>query len=110
MKFPIVKNVNAKTIADDIQPVYPEKPLNDYSSAFEIKESKMPRTVSGYHPYVVDETNIEVTKQLFKIEDVQIGDTVEEWDHGGWGALAGRAGISLMRNGIELKSILTRMS
>jgi hypothetical protein len=110
MKFPIVKNVNAKTIADDIQPVYPAEPSKDYSSAFEIKESKMPRTVSGYHPYLVNETNIEETKKLFKYDEVQIGDNVEKWDMGGWGALAGRAGIALMRNGIELKSILTRMS
>lgn len=110
MKFPIVRNVKAKTIFDDIPSVYPAEPSKDYSSVFEIKESRMPSTVSGYHPYVVDEINIAVTKQLFKTEDVQIGDTVEEWDHGGWAALAGRAGISLMRNGIELKSILTCMS
>lgn len=108
--FPIVRNVNAKTIAEDIQPVYPAEPSQDYSSVFEVKESKMPRTISGYHPYVVDATNIEDTKTLFNTEDVQIGDNVEEWDRGGWNALAGRAGISLMRNGVELKSKLTMMS
>lgn len=110
LDFPIVKNVNAKTIADDIQPVYPAKPSQPYTGVFEIKESKMPRTISGYHPYSVNETNIEETKELFNYDDVQIGDNVEEWDMGGWGALAGRAGISLMRNGVELKSKLTMMS
>lgn len=110
MKFPIVRQNNAKTIANDIQPLYPAEPSQDYSSAFEVNESRMPRTVSGYHPYVVDETNIENTKTLFNTEDVQIGDNIEEWDMGGWGALAGRAGIYLMRNGVKLKSKLTMMS
>jgi len=40
----------------------------------------MPRTISGYHPYSVNETNIEETKELFNYDDVQIGDNVEEWD------------------------------
>jgi hypothetical protein len=98
------------SMADSFPSVQPQSHPNE-NSLFTLET-----TYSTYTPlslertYIVDEFNIESTKVDFSTEDVQIGDQVIPFDMGGWEALAGRAGISLMRNGVELKSKLTKIS
>ena len=106
MEFPLAKQVKAKSFFDDLDSVQPLAEEN--TSLFKITYvSEIQEPI--YHP-VVTEENIEYVKAQFRTEDVQIGDTVHTWDNGGWGALAGRAGLQLKRNGKDVKFILTRMS
>ena len=106
LKFPLIRQVRMKSFFDDLELV---QPLTENNASFinATYVSQMQEPV--YHP-VVTEDNIEYIKAQFKTEDVQIGDTVETWDNGGWNALAGRAGLQLKRNGKDIRFILTRMS
>lgn len=103
---PIIRQVTAKSIASDLLVVEPVKPSIDF--LFDITKSN-PMQEPIYHQIVTDE-NFHLIKKWLRTEDVLIGDTIEYWDDGGWEQLAGRAGISLMRDGKQIKSILTRMS
>ena len=106
MKFPIVKNVNAKLILDELESV---EPLQDYSDGFlKITHSSQPSIYE--RNYIVDESNIESTKVDFRTEDVKIGDEVKAFDWGGWNALAGRAGEQLLRDGKIINGRYTRIS
>ena len=59
--------------------------------------------------YTVTESNIDEVKLNFRKNDIQIGDIVEDWDEGGWHALAGRAGEQIVRDGEIIHKRLTRM-
>jgi hypothetical protein len=106
MKFPIVKNVNAKSVFDELERVTPSE--KRYNEIFKIMQSTQPMVYE--RNYIVDESNIESTKIDFGTEDVQIGDEVKAFDWGGWNALAGRAGEQLLRDGKVINGRYTRIS
>ena len=62
------------------------------------------------YPYNVTKENFEAVKKNWEKADLQIGDQITQWDKGGWGSLAGRAGEHIRRNGKIVASRLTKMS
>ncbi len=129
-KFPKMKVPN-KSFADDIIPVKPitEPSLNTmhFKYEFKLEEDKSSKWSDSW-PKVNEiecAAEAQLTKCIDKIEtkeDIekysylkwkespQIGDFIFEWDMGGWKSLAGRAGLSIVRNNKIICSQLTRMS
>lgn len=96
-----------KSIVSELQSVQPQAHPTP-GSLFHLEYSSNPQPTE--RGYIVDETNIEETKIVFRKDDIVVGDVVRPWDDGGWGALAGRAGEDVVRDGNVIHKRLTRMS
>lgn len=113
--LPIAKKVTAKTIGMDLVPVQPmSAPTGD--SILSILDIRYSGEETIY-PYTVTEDNIDEVRSNWDLEKykqhelhgpIQVGDVIDEWSHGG--ALSMRAGESVIRDGVEIYSRLTKMS
>lgn len=111
--LPIAKKVEARTISSDLVAVKPMKaPSGDL---FVIQPDYNSYQIQ--YPFKVNDENIQVIREQWNLEkykqhkvhgDIMIGDTIDEWKHGG--PMSMRAGEMVVRDGIEIYSRLTRMS
>lgn len=129
MKFPTIRNVRAKKIADKIIPVIPEvnpgKSMELIQYVFDSKDEnvavdknarpdvspddcELVEYITGKIREITEDT-IEKDKEFFG-DEVAVGDSVYVWDMGGWKALAGRAGEAVFRGNVYVTSKLTRLS
>lgn len=129
LKMPVI-NVKPKTLGEELVPVLPkaapEAMLEYFYDNFKDK-SKIPFSRDSRPNVSVDdcplvehitgkigpvtEEYIKKTKDMYKGEEkIRVGDTVYEWDMGGWESLAGRAGEVVFRGDEYIASALTKMS
>lgn len=130
MEFPTIKNVASKLVANDIIPMMPD--TSQRGKSFHLQHvynepeernvtdpNARPNVSVDVCPLVeyvtgrighVNTDNIDKIKDEFKDEDIQIGDTIYEWDMGGWTTMSGRAGEAIFRDDEYITSRLTKMS
>lgn len=115
--LPLAEQVVASTFSNDLISV---QPMSEPTGKLQEFRTRLDHSTLEYtyvssevpinYPYLVTQDNLKQTQANFKTEDVVIGDTVDEWDTGGWLQLAGRAGEHIVRNGKVVHTRLTRMS
>lgn len=113
--FPMLMAVQPKSIAMELVSVKPIAEPSGLANIIDIVYVTGEEKVC--YPYTVTAENIEEVKANWPLEkyskyekfgDIQIGDVIDEWKHGG--ALSMRKGEMIVRNGVEIYSRLTAMS